>query len=196
MKLGAVIMASGFSRRFGQDNKLMMPFKTHTVIQQVVATVVAAKVFHRIVLVTAFEEIAALYHQDNRVEVIFNPYPDRGLSESVKLGTGRLDPMDGYMYVPGDQVLLTKETLISLWEVFVQNPNCIVTPVYEGYAGSPKIFPSIMKEGLLSLTGDDGGRQLVKEAGERIIGVTIEGTRDQQDIDTYEDYQSIREEVS
>ena len=68
MKITAVIMCSGLSRRMG-ENKLLMPFRGRRLFEYAVDAVREAG-FWKTVVVTAYEEIAQ-YCRD--MTVFFNP---------------------------------------------------------------------------------------------------------------------------
>ena len=59
MKTGAVIMASGFSRRMG-ENKLLLRYNGKTLIENITEKILACD-FHKIVLITSYQEIEDIF---------------------------------------------------------------------------------------------------------------------------------------
>lgn len=190
-----MILASGFSERFGNDNKLLMPLKHKTVIETTVSHVRQSYVAKDLIVVTQYEEIKDLFDGIDEVKVCMNLHPDKGISQSVIIGVEATTDVSGYMFIPGDQVCLSAKSIEALSKVFDANPGNIVIPVYGGRYGSPKIFPQSMREALLSLKGDEGGRTLIKTHRDKVIELVIDDLKENEDIDTLVDYNRIREVV-
>ncbi len=192
--LSIIVMASGFSSRFGKDNKLLMPLGNMTVIEQTLLHCQEANISKEIILVTQYDEIAELAKGIPGLRTVMNTAPDKGISESIRLGVQNAMPCDGYMFIPGDQVLLMPESIEYIAHDFYNHPQNILIPAYDGVFGSPKVFPANMKQALTRITGDQGGRQLINTHQHLVRTITMPFTRDHIDIDTYESYLRIREE--
>ena len=67
------------------------------------------------------------------------------------------------MFMVGDQPFLNPSTINILIDTFQQDPHSIIVPVYNGIRGNPVLFPAAMKEVLLTLEGDRGGRVLIEK---------------------------------
>lgn len=193
-RVGVIVLASGFSRRFGEDNKLLMPLGTKTVIQEVMDEIQALDLSkHKLCMVTQYQEIIEVYKRDKRIKIAINKQAHKGISSSIKLGVEAVGQVDGYMFIPADQIGITCELLTTLIEIFKKKPNHIIVPIYNNKPGSPKIFPKSYKEDLLSLQGDEGGRQIIKDDNSQIHHVIISDASGNKDIDTLKDYNEIRE---
>lgn len=192
--LAVIVMASGFGRRFGNENKLLMSLKDKKVIEVTVSHLLEANVRSYIVLVTQFNGVAELFKNYDKVQVVLNHQAELGITASIKCGIGAVADMSGYMFVPGDQLCLKPETVKYLAQVFEQNQERIIVPVYNGSYGSPKIFPASLKNDLMELKGDKGGREVLKRHKDKVLEVAIADAKENRDIDTYEDYYHIREE--
>lgn len=191
--LSAIVLASGFSNRFGQDNKLLMPLGQVTMIETTLQTLISSGI-HPIILVTQYQAIAELFAKTPSVQVIMNPHAEEGISASIRLGVAASPESHGMMFVPGDQALLGIETLKTLATHYMAAPNKIIVPVYKGTPGSPKIFPPTLREQLTALSGDHGGRDILRHNPSLIDKCHFHQTLDNLDIDTYDCYQRIREE--
>lgn len=191
--LSAIVMASGFSNRFGQENKLLMPLGQVTMIERTVQTLIDSWI-NEIILVTQYEEIAAIFANNPSVKVIMNPYAAEGISASIRLGVAASQENHGIMFVPGDQALLQSKTLNSLSCNYMGSHKKIIIPVYKGIPGSPKIFPPSLRNQLMQLTGDQGGREILQHNKSLIEKQHFKQVLDNLDIDTYDCYQRIRED--
>jgi len=191
--LSAIVMASGFSKRFGQKNKLLMPLGQMTIIERTVQSLIDAQV-NQILVVTQYKEVAAIFSNNPSVEVVMNASAVEGISASIRLGVAASQENHGFMFVPGDQALLQSQTLKSLTSGYMASPDKIIIPIYKGTPGSPKIFPPSLRKQLMELTGDHGGRAILQHNQSLIKKQHFQQTLDNLDIDTYDRYQRIRED--
>ena len=114
--LGCVIMASGLGKRFG-GNKLMADFDGQPLICR--ALTVTDGLFSHRVVVTRHADVASLCHAQN-VPVILHDKPFR--NDTIRLGLDevtRNGDISGCLFCPGDQPLLSRETIINLIDAFL-----------------------------------------------------------------------------
>ena len=84
MRIAAIVMASGFSSRMGQ-NKLLMEYRGKALAEHVLDTVKGID-FDKTVVVTCHEAVAAMVVK-KQMTVVINEHPELGQSQSVILGT-------------------------------------------------------------------------------------------------------------
>ncbi|MCI6031835.1 selenium cofactor biosynthesis protein YqeC [Fusobacterium varium] len=184
-KLDAVIMASGFSKRMGK-NKLSLTYNGRTILESTLE-----KIFHipfnKVIICGRekwIEELASKYN----FEYCYNSFADLGQSESIKLGIEN-STGEGIVFFPGDQPLLSENTILNLYYEF-QKTNLITVPTVEEKRFSPVFFPEDKKGELLKLEGDIGGKSVIKKTP--IINlVKFSSEKEFKDIDTIEDYMYI-----
>lgn len=184
IKITGVLMAAGYSERMGQ-NKLLMDIQGKKMIEHVMDQAMSSKL-DRLVVVTAHDEIMHLAG-DRGLTVIINPSPQKGQSVSVVLGADAAADSDGVMYLAGDMPYLTTPTIDRLIAESREHPGCNIVPFYRGQRGNPVIFPKVMLTELMKLTGDTGGRQLLKQNLCPMIRVDIKNPKEGRDLDTLED---------
>lgn len=174
-----------------QGDKLHLELDGISLIDRVLGTVSSIEALERVV-VTNDERIASKATSLGMVPVE-NPDAPLGQSTSIHKGilTAREDT-EGYLFVMGDQPFLTKGTLERILEAFKESPTSIIVPVYGEDTGSPVLFPSSLKDELLALEGDTGGRQVVKAHGDLMRKVQIPSPQELMDVDTPEDYDRLR----
>lgn len=190
-KIGAVIMASGFSKRFGQKNKLLVPIEGMSLIERVLYEVLESDLFLSVVVVTQYQEIEALYKKNKKITLVKNTAPEEGISTTIQLGIEAMPKVDAYMFIQGDQIGLTRKNIEKIVQTFKQNKNKIIVPTYDGDYGSPKLFPSIYRDQLMALKGDVGGKQLLNRYSDELLTIGLE-KEGNLDIDTEECYKKIR----
>lgn len=187
--ISAVIMASGYGKRMGQ-NKLLMILKEKPLLEYVIDSVKRCD-FNEIILVGRDKEVLNLGFKKG-VITVENNEAYKGQSQSLKLGVQNSNKNSkAYMFFTGDQPFIDDKTINLLLSVYHNNNDKIICPMYKGQRGSPVIFPSIYREALLSLQGDEGGRSIMKLNPEGIIFVEIENPKALEDIDTPEEYEKL-----
>ena len=185
MKTTAIILAAGFSRRFGRE-KLMMHLHGKPIAAHVIDAVLGAG-FIETILVYRNEEISRLAEGKN-IKCVYNPDSADGMSSSVKCGVRNSSPTDAFIFFAGDQPYIDCDTINQLITAFKTGKGTIVVPDYGGRKGSPVIFSSEWKPQLEKLTGDAGGRSVILANPEKVYPVSISNLKAGMDIDTWEDY--------
>lgn len=184
-----IIMASGFSKRMKRD-KLTLTINGEPIIERVIMAAKNSKL-GEIIIVYQKDEIRHIGLK-YKLKTILNLHPEKGQSESMKLGikSSNLETR-GFMFIVGDQPLLNSDTINILIEAFNQNDKGIIVPIYNKKKGSPTIFSSSLKDQLLKVEGDKGGRKIIEERPEIVKFIHIEDYIVGLDIDTWEEYEQI-----
>lgn len=195
MKTGAVIMASGFSRRMG-ENKLLLRYNGKTFIENIIDKILICD-FHKIILITSHQEIEDIFRNYVKNKENFfieiNKNPSSGISESIKLGLEKIKKCDAYMFFTGDQPGISTATIKMLMKK--SEKNNIIVPKYMNKNGMPTVFGSDFYNELMNLSGDSGGKQIMKHHKDSIEYVEINNPLEGFDIDTREDYEYLLSKI-
>ena len=187
MRVGLVVMASGESRRFGR-NKLMEPLCGKPLIAWILDA--TEGLFDERVVVTRSKEVFELA-KTRGIDCVSHALPYR--SDTVRLGMEALSGLvDFCFFVPGDQPLLQRESLLRFVAKAKQRPDCILRAEYNGVVGSPIGFPSRYFPQLSALPEGKGGNFVARAHPEAVYPVLVEKEYELWDIDTQEDYEKIR----
>ena len=183
-----VLLAAGRSSRMGADgaHKLLAEFGGMPLIRRSAITASSCE-SHSVIAVTGYRhaEIEAAI-ADLPVKIVRNPEYPSGMASSLALGVAatEADRPDGIMIMLADMPALTVSNLNALIEAFrACESKCIVRAAADGKPGNPVLFPSRLHAQLKSLTGDTGGREIVRTAGLPVIDVEI-GESALIDVDT------------
>lgn len=188
-----IIMASGFSRRM-KKNKLLMDIDEVPIIEKVIKTVKNSNL-ENVLLIYRDEEIKKIGDK-YKIPTLYNDKANCGQSEAMKLGiVNSLNNTDGYMFFVGDQPFLKTDTINLLIDFFNKRKDSIIVPRYNGHRGNPVIFPSVFKEKLLLIKGDEGGRNIIRDNFDDLIYVDINNAFEGKDIDTWEEYKNFNNEI-
>ena len=190
-KLAIVIMASGYSERFG-SNKLLEPFLDKPLFTYAVDLADSSEADTKII-VTRYNPIVQ-YVKENTptMNIVWNTHPERGISESIHLGIEYLKSQKDYEQYAGccfmvcDQPLLQNLSLQELFKSFYINPEGIHMCVTKEKEGNPVIFPKMLLEELMELQGDKGGKRIVKKHPELLHKVYV-AEQELSDMDYKED---------
>ena len=194
--VGCVIMASGMSRRFG-SNKLLADFCGKPMLCRAFAATDTPQLTARIV-VTRSEDVKHLCDACD-VPVILHQLPGR--NDTVRLGLSRLTEqlpgLKGCMFLPGDQPLLTRETVEAMVLRFRQptdaqkkTERAILRLGYraendpEPLTGSPVLFGDHYFAELLTLPEGKGGSVLLRKYPDRVCTVCTDDRAELLDADT------------
>ncbi|MBU3949266.1 MAG: NTP transferase domain-containing protein [Proteobacteria bacterium] len=178
-----------------KKEKLLLPLAGIPLIEHVIR---AAESSH-------LDEVILIYRNANIKEIgakylkkiIFNAHAEKGQSAAVKLGISASDKeADAFMFFVGDQPFLSTTIIDILIDISIDYPDNIIVPVYNGKRGSPVIFPAKLKDELLTLAGDSGGRIIVERHKEELKLIEIENPDTGIDIDTQEEYEKIIRQIS
>ena len=186
MRIGCVVMASGEGRRFaaatgGRANKLLAPVAGEPLVVRTVRSVPAP---FEVVVSTRWPQVA------DAVRALGVPAAVHGgalRSESVRAGLAcGADRWDGCLFLPGDQPLVRPESFAALARAFGERPDRVCRLCWRGATASPVLFPRRLFEGLLGLSGAQGGGSLVRAEAEVALVEARDGD-ELLDVDTPDD---------
>ena len=184
-KAAAVLMASGFSKRFGERNKLLVPFRGKPLARYALELASALGFPGGIFFVVSSDDIAALASADlSGVRVIKNAAPDKGLRESVRLGVEAADGAAYCLFFPCDQPFLDGATVRLILDA--REEGRIVEPCYHGRPGNPCLFSLAFREELVSLKEGETPRLIKARHPEAVIRVEVHSPLVLEDIDDEE----------
>lgn len=184
--ISAIIMASGLSRRMG-ENKLLLRYG-NSILAENVFRAVKEMDFDDVVVVSQYEEIFKLSDKYN-FKIVNNKNADVGQSESIKLGLNNVVDSRGYMFFVADQPFIDIFYLKELVKEFENYPEYIVMPRSNGITGNPVIFPCNKKGELMNLQNDEKGKKVIVQSSK--IKYLEVPEKMLLDIDTREDYKRL-----
>ena len=185
-KLGCVIMASGQSKRFG-ENKLLVDFHGKTIIERIL-DLTEGDLFAKRVVLTRTKEVEEIC-KCKGVEVIFHDLNGRG--DAVRLGVEQMAEMDGCMFCPCDQPLLKRTSLEKMAETFSKRDKKMLRLGFGERYGAPVTFSKEYFEELKNLPEKSGGSYLIKKYPEEVEVIQADSELELQDMDTKEEYERL-----
>jgi molybdenum cofactor cytidylyltransferase len=191
-----ILLAAGAGRRFGQ-NKLLLPFRGHTVLYHTVQTALEAPL-EPVVLVLGYESekaLAALAElQDSpKLRVVHNPHWEQGRASSLHLALRALPPdAPGALVLLGDMPLMTSELIARVVKVF-RDTQKLCFPVSGGSVGRPVALPKSLFGEFTRLQGDESGLKILQKYWEDAVKLELAPDEEptQWDVDTLEDFERM-----
>ena len=171
--------------------KQLMPWHQGTILERAIDNLLGSAVNEVVVVVGYQAEEVVKVIAARPVAVAVNPDYERGMSTSIAAGLRLIDNSAGaVMLALGDQPLIDSRTINRLLDEFHNHDKGIALPAYQGRRGHPVIFAIKYKAELLKLTGDAGGRQIIKDHPDDILEMAVDSAGVITDIDTGDDYRS------
>ncbi|RUR31287.1 nucleotidyltransferase family protein [Vreelandella nanhaiensis] len=182
----ALLMAAGYSRRFGLDDKrcALLP-GGQTLLSTSVAN--AQRAFTYLRVVVREEDKSALLGLSNDLTLVRVRQAHLGLGASLSEAVGTLsrdpslDDIDALAILLGDMPYLESETLRALQRL--ASRDAIVRPCFEGRQGHPVIFGRAMWPALERLSGGDGAKGVIKQYASRLRECPVADAGILRDID-------------
>ncbi len=177
MKLSMIYMASGFGRRFG-SNKLLAslggrPLYTYGLKALAEGARILAKksgIACEVITVSQYPKILetarCLIPEGKTVE---NPYSEEGITASIRLGVAAAwEDTDAFLFFVADQPYTEGKMIAAFVEGYFKSGKMIGCTAFNGRRGSPTAFGACLRPELLLISGDQGGRQVMKAHPEEL----------------------------
>lgn len=181
-RVGAVILAAGASRRFGSPKQLVV-VDGRTLLEHAIDAATGARLAPVVAVVPVWLARPASL-DDGRLRWVRNPFPERGMSLSLRLGFDALaDQVDAAVILLGDQPGLPSESIDALLAARGNRP--IVASVADGVLAPPILIERSHFDLVDRLSGDIGLRQILLAEPDLVFAVPL-ATRP-PDLDTRDD---------
>ncbi|MBT8146900.1 MAG: nucleotidyltransferase family protein [Gammaproteobacteria bacterium] len=184
MNIGAVVLAAGFSNRFGSLKIRARLNNGQTVLQQTMANI-QQSIPNPLVVTRPdiYPQIA-----DDCLDVRVFDDAEKGMGATLAYAMGQIlesNEWDGCLVCLADMPFIKPETYQKVRDALT--PDNIVIPFFAGRAGNPAGFGAFFFPSLTSLTGDRGGRSVIQQNPDAVVKLEVEDPAVLQDIDTPDD---------
>ncbi|MDZ7291903.1 MAG: nucleotidyltransferase family protein [candidate division KSB1 bacterium] len=207
IKIAALVLAAGESRRLASPNKLLLPFGGTTVVECAVDAILCANV-DEVIVVLGYEAEAVRQALGQRpLRFVYNPDYRCGMASSIQAGIATVTPeVGGVMISLADLPLIEPAELNLLIMAFLETKKAaelplktrdrephgaIVVPTFSGQRGNPVIFDLCYRHEMIRLRGDVGGKSILARHPEAVLEVEMPTASVLEDIDTMEEYNRL-----
>ncbi|WP_431294838.1 nucleotidyltransferase family protein [Pedobacter sp. P26] len=192
MKTGIIILAAGSSSRLGRSKQLL-DYKGKTLLQNVINEALETNCQSVIVVLGANAEEIASQHQNDQVNLVINESWENGIASSIVAGLLTMvknnSEIESIIIAVADQVFIKMNNFNNLIEKQKETGKNIIASTYAERIGTPVLFKKDYFEALLSLTGEEGAKKILKQYSQDVETVVFE--HGEIDIDTETDYNNL-----
>ncbi len=190
MRLFLILLAAGDGKRFG-GNKLLSEFHEKPMYRYLVEEIekLPEGTFAGKLVVTQYEKLGEDLDRLG-YRVVHNHESSLGISHSIHLALGALaeeeekgDGETAYCFAVCDQPYLKASTVLRLIEGWKKSGRGLGCLCNLGELGNPVIFSSCYREELMGLTGDVGGKRVVRKHIEDLFLQEVDDGLELVDID-------------
>lgn len=178
-RIGALVLAAGFARRFGKD-KLTAPMPDgNPLIRHTLENISSA-----------FDDILVVSRPDSGLDLENWPVTlfkgaEQGMGASLAWGVSRLPAWDGCLVCLADMPFVQARTYRLLATELI--PGNIVIPAHMGRRGNPAGFGRRFFAELAELKDERGGRKIIRRHEADVLEIPVEDPAILMDIDTPDD---------
>lgn len=203
MKINMIYLAAGNSRRFfingKHTNKLLQDIHGKPLYQYGLEQLKeAAKMFENchIYVVTQYPEIFDHCSKEDCVMALFSEESKKGMSYSIRnaLQNIKAEENSCYLFQAADQPFIRAETIVRFISEFLRSGKKAGSVMYGEVPGNPGIFRQDYVEELKALTGDQGGRAVMRRHPEEIFEFQLPVEKERKDVDNFADFQDACEQ--
>ena len=185
-KTGALLLAAGFSNRFGSAKLLAHLDNGEPVIQQTLNRIVA--VVEEVVVITRPDLAEALMPFAPNVQEFAEA--ERGMGASLAFGVGFAADWEACLICLADMPFISIDTYQKIADSAAANR--IIIPTFNGKPGNPVAFGHDFYGDLRRLSGDAGGKPVIKQHMDQTQELSVQDPAILADIDTPLDLQKLQ----
>lgn len=196
VNIAAILLAAGRSRRMGAFKPLLPFGASQTVIETCIDNLLAAGCEEVVVVLghRAEEVRARLSHLP--VRVALNEEVGSEMGASIARGVEALSvEAQAVLIALGDQPAVTAEEIKQVLEAHRRTGARLCVPQWRGRGGHPVLVSLALRASLLNLDSTGGLRSLFQAHAGEVLRVPVASGYIARDMDTWEDYRALHEEV-
>ena len=181
--IGAIVLAAGYSKRFGDSKLLAQLHNGKTVVQQTLERI--AEVFPQRLVITRPELIPQLLPLAPGTSFLAFEDAEQGMGATLAFAAQHIGDWRACLVCLGDMPFIETSTYRQIAEQI--DEDSIVIPVLDSKKGNPVAFGSAYFDELGRLKGDAGGRKLTTLHRNAVCELSVDDPGVLQDIDTPEE---------
>lgn len=189
-----ILLAAGFSRRFGASNKLLQPVADGRPIALAAAQNLIQAIPTCIAVVRPENTVLATLLQHAGLTVFACKESEQemadSLSAAIRFSANFEAASHGFVIALADMPYIQPATIRTVANR-LNSSESIIIPTYHGQRGHPVGFAAKYRSELENLQGDEGARSIVKRYADAVCLLACEDAGILADIDTPQDLERI-----
>ena len=188
--ISAILLAAGQSKRMDGENKLAKEIQSIPLIKHSVKNILFSSVDELIVVLGYQKEIIKkLIDKHEKIKFVFNKDFENGMSSSIKTGLDHLSKnTEAFFICLGDMPMINSDIYNQL--IKSRNQKNIIVPTYNGQQGNPVLFNKLMKEKIMTITGDMGAKKILELNKDKILNLEVNDQSIIKNFNTLNDFNS------
>jgi molybdenum cofactor cytidylyltransferase len=188
VRIAALLLCAGASRRFGSDKLLARLPDGRTVAETALGNL--ADVLEKVLVVARSAEGPLASALSGRARVVPCSEAHLGMGHSLACGVRAASDAEAWIVALGDMPFLKPATIRSVADALAAGAS-IAVPVHRGVRGHPVGFHSRHYAPLSSLEGDIGARELVRRSEGEVVLLETDDPGVLRDIDRPGDLRNL-----
>ncbi|WP_019881070.1 MULTISPECIES: NTP transferase domain-containing protein [unclassified Methylophilus] len=181
-----LLLAGGFSRRFGAQNKLLQPLADGQLMALSAAQALIQALPNSIAVIRAYESPLTGQLMSLGFKVVTCEEQHQQMADSLKLGVvtaqTHFPHLSGLVIALADMPYIQAATITRVAQQLTQTR--LVQPMFQGQPGHPVGFTSDLIPELLLVEGDQGAREVLRAHQAEILRFECQDAGILKDIDT------------
>lgn len=195
LRLGIVVLAAGFGRRYGEGNKLHQALNGRPVLAWTFDSLFHLRATTAIAVVAPNDALAKSLALNAGFTPVPNPARATGMGGSIACGVQALsNEVDAVLIALGDMPRVAHSSLEAVLAAFSTRDQ-IVVPCCDGRRGHPVLFGVHHFSALRALDGDTGAREILKQHAALVREVPVNDPGVLLDVDTPQDLAGAASEM-
>lgn len=187
MKIGMIITAAGMSTR-QKENKLLIRSCNETIIEKTINNFLNNDLDIFVIVGYQMELILPILTDRfrNNIQIVENKNYKSGIASSLKAGIRAAgESYDYFGFCNGDKPFIKVKTIESLLKYLKDNQPKILVPIYQEQSGHPTFFSNEFIKYFGLISGDTGGREVIKKHPEAVTYLPVNDEGIIMDMDMY-----------
>ena len=188
--ISAILLAAGQSKRMNGENKLTKEIQGTPLIKHSVKNILFSSVDELIVVLGYQKEIIEkLIDKHEKIKLVFNKDFESGMASSIKTGLNNLPiKTEAFFICLGDMPLVNSDIYNQL--IKSRSQKDILVPTYKNQQGNPVLFNKLMKEKIMTITGDVGAKKILESDKDKILNLEVNDQSIIKNFNTLDDFNS------
>jgi molybdenum cofactor cytidylyltransferase len=188
-----ILLAAGFSRRFGTTDKLLQPLPDGRLIALASAMHLIEAIPFSIAVLRPENKALAAMLSNAGLQVVFCTEQDQEMADSlvmaIRYSAHFEEAKSGFVIALADMPYIQTSSINKVAAKLGSGAS-IVIPTYKDQRGHPVGFASKFRSELENLQGDEGARSIIKRYPDEVQLLPCDDARILADIDTQADLRS------
>jgi len=186
--ISAILLAAGQSKRMNGENKLTKKIHGLPLINHSIKNILSSSIDELIIILGHQKDsVEKLIDSNKKIKIVNNDDYKKGIASSIIVGLNNLSKKsDAFFICLGDMPFVNKKVYNKLIESI--NIKEILIPTYKNIRGNPILFSKSMKEKLLNIDGDIGGKKIISKNNDKVHEIIIEEDSITKDLNTKDNF--------